>query len=148
MKNRPIERLRNIGHVTAYDLKEVGIPDEKTLHELGAVTAFQRLKGLRPRHYTVVGLWALAGAIADCPWNQLPPDVKKKLDKAVANGLPAIVVEPVKAAPVVPPPQSPAKPLPPKPPVKAEPAVQAKASLKTKPQAKPAKANTKAKKKT
>ena len=81
MKNRPIERLRNIGHVTAYDLKEVGIPDEKTLRELGAVAAYQRLKGLRPRHYTVVGLWALAGAIADCPWNQLPPEVKKKLDK-------------------------------------------------------------------
>jgi|GEM_PF-89077 len=83
VKNRPIERLRNIGHVTAYDLKEVGIPDEKTLHELGAIAAFQRLKELRPRHYTVVGLWALAGAIHDCPWNQLPPEVKKKLDAGI-----------------------------------------------------------------
>ncbi len=80
MKNRPIERLRNIGHVTAYDLKEVGVPDEKTLRELGAVAAYLRLKGLRPRHYTVVGLWALAGALHDCPWNQLPPEIKKKLD--------------------------------------------------------------------
>ncbi len=80
MKNRPIEKLRNIGHVTAYDLKEVGIHDEKTLRELGAVAAYHRLKGLRPRHYTVVGLWALAGALNDCPWNQLPPDLKKKLD--------------------------------------------------------------------
>ena len=83
LKNRPIERLRNIGHVTAYDLKEVGIPDEKTLRELGAIAAFQRLKELRPRHYTVVGLWALAGAIHDCPWNQLPPEVKKKLDAGI-----------------------------------------------------------------
>lgn len=80
MRNRPIEKLRNIGHVTAYDLKEVGVPDEKTLRELGAVAAYQRLKGLRPRHYTVVGLWALAGALHDCPWNQLPPEIKKKLD--------------------------------------------------------------------
>ena len=53
-RNRPIERLRNIGHVTAYDLKEVGIPDEKTLRELGAVAAYHRLKQLRPRHYTIV----------------------------------------------------------------------------------------------
>ncbi len=91
LKNRPIERLRNIGHVTAYDLKEVGIPDEKTLRELGAVAAYQRLKGLRPRHYTVVGLWALAGALNDCPWNQLPPAVKKKLDSDLlkSNGSPA-----------------------------------------------------------
>ncbi|MBM3650597.1 MAG: TfoX/Sxy family protein [Alphaproteobacteria bacterium] len=88
VRNRPIERLRNIGHVTAYDLKEVGIPDEKTLREVGAVAAYQRLKGLRPRHYTVVGLWALAGAIHDCPWNQLPPAVKKKLDATLlkSNG--------------------------------------------------------------
>jgi hypothetical protein len=80
VKNRPIDKLRNIGPVTAYDLKEVGIADEKTLRDLGAVAAFHRLKGLRPRHYTVVGLWALAGALNDCPWNQLPPAVKKKLD--------------------------------------------------------------------
>jgi DNA transformation protein and related proteins len=80
VKNRPIEKLRNIGHVTAYDLKEVGVADEKTLREIGAIAAYQRLKELRPRHYTVVGLWALAGALNDCPWNQLPPDIKKKLD--------------------------------------------------------------------
>ncbi|MBM3539389.1 MAG: TfoX/Sxy family protein [Alphaproteobacteria bacterium] len=104
VKNRPIERLRNIGHVTAYDLKEVGIPDEKTLHELGAVAAYQRLKGLRPRHYTVVGLWALAGAIHDCPWNQLPPAVKKKLDKALANGVPATLPSTVKPVVVAKPP--------------------------------------------
>lgn len=105
MKNRPIERLRNIGHVTAYDLKEVGIPDEKTLRELGAVVAFQRLKGLRPRHYTIVGLWALAGALNDCPWNQLPPDVKKKLDADFAKSDGAIAPPPpkpvAKPAPVV-----------------------------------------------
>ena len=103
MKNRPIEKLRNIGHVTAYDLKEVGIPDEKTLRELGAVAAYHRLKQLRPRHYTIVGLWALAGAIHDCPWNQLPPEVKKKLDAGIASkpngGAPAASkAKPAKAA--------------------------------------------------
>ena len=104
LKNRPIERLRNIGHVTAYDLKEVGIPDEKTLRELGAVAAYQRLKGLRPRHYTVVGLWALAGALNDCPWNQLPPAVKKKIDSDLlksngsAAGSPPKTKKPAKRA--------------------------------------------------
>jgi hypothetical protein len=87
-RDRPLAELRNLGPVTARDLREVGIADAETLRETGAVAAYRRLKRLRPHHYTLVGLWALAGALIDCPWNRLPPDIKARLRAELSENPP------------------------------------------------------------
>ena len=75
-------RLKNIGPVSARQLREVGIEDEATLRKLGAIAAYRRLKHAFPREVSVVMLYALEGALRGCHWNQLPPGVKQKLQAA------------------------------------------------------------------
>lgn len=79
MDTRPIATLKNLGPVTARDLAEVGIETTEQLREVGAVAAYARLRSLKPKHYTLVGLYALAGALEDVNWMELPEETKVKL---------------------------------------------------------------------
>ncbi len=71
--------LKNIGPVTARQLAEIGITSEQELREMGALEAYRRLKRTFPQQITLVCLYALQGALFDCHWNELPPDVKEHL---------------------------------------------------------------------
>lgn len=82
---RPIASLRNLGPATAADLALVGISDEAVLRDVGAIEAYRRLKMLKPRHYSVVGLCALHGALADCRWDRLPDVVREDLREEAAR---------------------------------------------------------------
>ena len=75
-------RLKNIGLRSASQLRDVGIDTAAQLREIGALEAYRRLKHAFPRNVSLVMLYALEGALRDCHWNRLPPDVKDRLKKA------------------------------------------------------------------
>ena len=76
---RALVALKNIGPVTARQLKAVGIASEPELRAVGALDAYRRLKAAFPREITLVCLYVLQGALFDCHWNDLPPGVREQL---------------------------------------------------------------------
>ncbi len=76
---RRLRDLRNLGEVTERWLIDVGIADVRALRRLGPLEAYRRLKTARPGEVTLVALWALAGALLDLDWRELPPDMKQQL---------------------------------------------------------------------
>jgi DNA transformation protein and related proteins len=85
MEERPIAELKNLGPSTARDLAEVGVASFAQLQEVGPVDAWHRLNELRPKQYTLVGLYALAGAILDKEWKELPADYRTQLREEAAR---------------------------------------------------------------
>ncbi|MBI3453739.1 MAG: TfoX/Sxy family protein [Rhodospirillales bacterium] len=85
----PLAALKNLGPRTARDLAEVGIETVRQLRVVGAVDAWRRLRHFRPRHYNLIGLYALAGALIDVHWNRLPPALKERLRAEAAVPGPA-----------------------------------------------------------
>lgn len=80
----PIDTLRNIGPKTREWLIDAGIDSVETLHELGAVETYMRLKRLYPDRVSLNALWGLQAALMDMPWTQLPDDIKAELRAQVA----------------------------------------------------------------
>lgn len=85
MEQRPIAALKNLGPTTARDLAEVGVTTFADLREVGPVDAWHRLNALRPKQYSLVGLYALAGAILDKEWKELPPEYRTQLRDEAAR---------------------------------------------------------------
>ena len=84
---RPIAALKNLGPTTARDLADVGVATFTQLQEVGPVDAWHRLNELKPKQYSLVGLYALAGAILDKEWKELPPEYRTQLrDQAAKSG--------------------------------------------------------------
>ena len=79
----PIKKLPNIGPKSAQWLESVGIRTDDDLEELGAVEAYRRVKARYPGRVSLNLLWALQGALLDLPWNELPPEMKSKLQKEI-----------------------------------------------------------------
>ena len=74
-----VEELPNLGKVSGQWLREIGIRNRRELEEIGAVEAFCRIKlvtGGVSRNL----LWALAGALLDLPWDELPTELKERLE--------------------------------------------------------------------
>jgi hypothetical protein len=82
-------RLKNLGPVSARQLREVGIEDAAALRRLGALDAYRRLKHAFPREVSLTMLYALEGALRNCHWNHLPPGVKEKIRVAAAAKKPS-----------------------------------------------------------
>lgn len=80
-----IAALRNLGPVMERLLAEIDVRTEADLRRLGAIEAWRRLSFIHPRAMTRIGLYALAGALIDRDWRDLPPDVKRGLDEAAAE---------------------------------------------------------------
>jgi predicted flap endonuclease-1-like 5' DNA nuclease len=99
MEERSIASLKNLGPTTARDLAEVGVATFAQLQEVGPVDAWHRLNELRPKQYSLVGLYALAGALLDKEWKELPPDYRTQLrDEAAKTGKKAKRAKPAKKA--------------------------------------------------
>lgn len=79
LRGKNLESLKNIGPRTAQALVGVGIADAAALRRIGPVEAWRRLKAAAPRQTTLVGLYALYGALIDVHWNDLPVEVKAAL---------------------------------------------------------------------
>jgi DNA transformation protein and related proteins len=74
----PVGDLRNLGPSSSAWLNEVGIFTKGQLEEIGPAEAYLRVceAGLNP---TINFLWALAGAIFDVDWTEIPKDMKDRL---------------------------------------------------------------------
>jgi DNA transformation protein and related proteins len=71
-------KIRNVGPKSAAWLRQVGVKTQEDLVRLGPVDAFMKVKraGFRP---SLNLLYALAGAVDDCHWADLPDDRKSSL---------------------------------------------------------------------
>ena len=75
-------KIRNVGPKSAAWLRQVGVRTNEDLARVGPVDAFLKVKraGFRP---SLNLLYAMAGALADCHWAELPEDRKQELLRAL-----------------------------------------------------------------
>ncbi len=73
-----LEELRNLGPVSADQLRFVGIATPHDLDRVGAVAAYRMIRD-QFDGVTRVLLYALEGALLDTSWTSLPPGVKETL---------------------------------------------------------------------
>jgi DNA transformation protein len=78
---RRIRDLRNLGPASEQALARVGIRTPEQLDELGAAAAYRRLVDAGTPNVTRTYLWALAGALLDVDWRELPPGEKAALER-------------------------------------------------------------------
>jgi DNA transformation protein and related proteins len=78
------EKIRNVGPKSAAWLRQVGVRTQEDLVKLGPVEAFMKVKraGFRP---SLNLLYALAGAIENCHWADLPDEQKAALVQAAES---------------------------------------------------------------
>jgi hypothetical protein len=78
MANKDDNKIRNVGPKSAAWLRQVGVRTQEDLVRLGPVDAFMKVKraGFRP---SLNLLYALAGAIENCHWADLPDGTKAAL---------------------------------------------------------------------
>lgn len=75
-------KIRNVGPKSAAWLRQVGVRTTEDLNRVGPVEAFLKVKraGFRP---SLNLLYAMAGAMADCHWAELPEERKQELLSAL-----------------------------------------------------------------
>ena len=78
-----LERMRNLGPVSAARLRAVGIESPEELRLVGAVDAYVRLKRGFPAEITHGLLYALHGAVTDVRWTALSEETRAALRDAV-----------------------------------------------------------------
>ncbi len=61
---------------------EAGITSVAELRALGAVATYRQLKHAAPRETSLVALYAIQGALMDCPWTELPKAMREELREA------------------------------------------------------------------
>ena len=84
-----MERLKNIGKVSAGRLAAVGITTPAQLEALGAVEAYRLVKDAYPTQTSLNLLYALEGAILDLAWSDLPMALRGRLRDAAGATNPA-----------------------------------------------------------
>ena len=80
-----LERMLNLGPVSAARLRAVGIRTPEDLRRLGAVEAYVRLKRGFPVETTQIALYTLHGALTGVRWYELPEDVRAALRDEAAG---------------------------------------------------------------
>jgi TfoX C-terminal domain len=83
-----LERLHNLGPVSAGRLRAAGIETVDDLRRLGAVEAYVRLKRAFPMETTQISLYAIHGALIGVRWYALSDEVRAALRDAAARRLP------------------------------------------------------------
>ena len=75
-------KIRNVGPKSAAWLRQIGVRTTEDLGRVGPVEAFLKVKraGFRP---SLNLLYAMAGALADCHWADLPEERKQELLSAL-----------------------------------------------------------------
>ena len=84
MAGKDDNKIRNVGPKSAAWLRQVGVRTQDDLVRIGPVEAFMKVKraGFRP---SLNLLYALAGAIENCHWADLPDERKSALVQAVES---------------------------------------------------------------
>ena len=75
-------KIRNVGPKSAAWLRQVGVRTIEDLTRIGPVEAFLKVKraGFRP---SLNLLYSMAGALADCHWNDVPEAHRQELVAAL-----------------------------------------------------------------
>ena len=83
MTDQDTGKLRNVGGKSAAWLRQVGIRTREDLESVGAIAAFIKVKkaGFKP---SLNLLYALAGALEDCHWQQLGSERREQLQAELA----------------------------------------------------------------
>lgn len=82
MSETPLDKLVNLGRISARQLGEVGIYSEAELRAVGAPAAFARLRQQFGRGINHNYLYALAGALKGLRWEEMPES--ERLDLRIA----------------------------------------------------------------
>lgn len=78
MAAKRLSQLKNIGNKSEALLHQIGIDTVEQLDEIGAVEAWKRVREINPSA-SLMGVYALQGALMNCHWNELPQDLKDDL---------------------------------------------------------------------
>jgi DNA transformation protein and related proteins len=78
MPDKKLSDLKNIGSKSETLLNRIGIYTAADLDEVGAVTAWKRVRAIEPSA-SLIGVYALQGALMNIHWNALPQDIKDDL---------------------------------------------------------------------
>ena len=80
--NARVSKIRNVGPKSAAWLRQVGVRTTEDLARVGVVEAFLKVKraGFRP---SLNLLYSMAGALADCHWNDVPEAQRQELVNAL-----------------------------------------------------------------
>ena len=78
MKNEKLSNLKNIGPKSESLLNQVGIYSVEDLDAIGVVSAWKRVREIEPSA-SLVGLYALQGALMNIHWHDVPQDIKDDL---------------------------------------------------------------------
>ena len=84
MKRRLVD-LRNLGPASARRLAAVEIRNATDLEITGPVEAYARVRDYVPDQTSLTLLWALAGALRDLDWRDIPPTDKADLLDALSR---------------------------------------------------------------
>lgn len=79
--------LKNIGSATIEWLHEVGIHTVEDLQQIGAITAYMRLKQAFPKAVSLNALYGLEGALTNSDWRMISHERKAELKQAVQIAL-------------------------------------------------------------
>jgi DNA transformation protein len=82
-----LERMANLGPVSAARLRAVGIGTAGDLRRVGAVEAYVRLRRRFPVETLPITLYVLQGALSGVRWYELPEEVRTALAEAAARRL-------------------------------------------------------------
>jgi len=81
---RSLSELDNLGPRSQEWLNAIGIYSLLDLEEIGAVEAYRQLRELDyPATLNLV--YGIQGAIMNCRWNHLPPDIRENLIAQVSE---------------------------------------------------------------
>ncbi len=82
---RELERMVNLGPVSAGRLRAVGVGSPADLRRVGAVEAYLRLRRRFPVEVTLISLYALHGALVGVRWHELSPEARAALRDAASR---------------------------------------------------------------
>lgn len=78
MTGKRLSQYKNIGEKSEALLNQVGIYSIEDLDAVGAITAWKRVREIEPSA-SLVGVYALQGALMNLHWNHLPDEIKADL---------------------------------------------------------------------
>lgn len=79
----PVAQLLNLGPASARMLAQVGVLTREDLARVGAVEAWRLCRGAG-WNPSLTLVYAIEGALLQCPWNRLPEGRRQELRAAVA----------------------------------------------------------------
>ncbi len=79
----PIEEARNVGPVTAKELRAVGIDTVEKLKGMGWEAAFETIALAFPERLNVNMAVGLIGVVEDCHWQRVPAGMKAEARELV-----------------------------------------------------------------